>query len=170
MYDSRQDASGPTARDWQIAAANRFPDQRLIERRRFVMQDDLVALVQNGRKRTTIRFDEHGLEYPASRVLPTYAVGGNQPHHEAAPAGEVVRTGLRYVRCGDLSSADAKADGFKDRQELIDALTRFYPSITPSSLVCIYAFAPVVSESETGAAANRRSGRSATASALAAAV
>lgn len=102
MYDSRQDASGPTARDWQIAAANRFPDQRLIERRRFVMQDDLVALVQNGRKRTTIRFDEHGLEYPASRVLPIYAVGGNQPHHEAAPAGEVVLTGLRYVRCGDL--------------------------------------------------------------------
>lgn len=170
MHAGRPDATSSTGRDWRLAAADRFPHHRLIERRRFVMQDDLVALVREGRKRSTIRFDEHGLEYPAGEVLPIYAVGSGRAHHEAAPAGEVILTGLEYVRCGDLSTAHAKADGFRSRGELVEALVRFYPSIKPDSLVCVYTFAPVEGGAGTDAERTPRAGRRDTAGALEAAV
>lgn len=99
-------------------------------------------MVQDGRKRTTIRFDERGLEYPSSSVLPLYVIEPGRPHGEATRVAEVLLTGVRYVRCSELSAADARADGFRSQDELVGVLKRFYPALKPESLVCIYSFEP----------------------------
>ncbi|MFJ7436084.1 ASCH domain-containing protein [Methylorubrum thiocyanatum] len=123
------------------AIATEFPCQDLIKRTRFVMTPELVDRLLQGHKRTTIRFDENGIEYPAHEILPVYAVGRGRPHKEARCVAEVAITSIRYTRFNDLSAADAEADGFPSRSDLIEALLEFYPTIKPDSILCVYTFA-----------------------------
>jgi len=127
--------------DWQSVAATRFPGSNLIERRRFVMAEPLVKLVRQGRKRSTIRFNDQGIEYPASEVMPIYTLEPGEPHEAARRAVDVRIESIAYVRCRDLSDADAREDGFCDSAELVGALRDFYPKLKPDSLVAIYRFA-----------------------------
>jgi len=127
--------------DWQSVAAARFPSSKLIERGRFVMAAPLVELVRQGRKRSTIRFNDQGIEYPASEVMPVYALEPGEPHESARRAVDVRIESIAYVRCRDLTDADAREDGFRDSSELVGALRDFYPKLKPDSLVAIYHFA-----------------------------
>jgi hypothetical protein len=121
--------------------AIRFPSKKLMERTRFVMATLLVEMVRQGQKRSTIRFTDKGIEYPASDVLPIYALKPGQPHDAARYAIDVRVESVAYVRCRDLSDADAREDGFRDSTELITALKYFYAKLEPDSLVTIYRFA-----------------------------
>lgn len=49
-------------------------------------------------------------------------------------------TRVSFVRVADLTSADALADGFTCRDELLAALERHYPDITPDDPVTIIRF------------------------------
>jgi hypothetical protein len=69
-----------------------------------------------------------------------YVLKPGEPHDAARHAIDVRIESIAYVRCRDLSDADAHEDGFRNRAELISALKFFYTKLKLDSLVTIYRF------------------------------
>jgi hypothetical protein len=123
--------------------AREYPNVRSVARRRFVMADNLADKVLAREKCTTIRFDKHAVEYPAGSVLPLYAIEEGKDHGEARCRADLLLRSVRYELVEGLTEKDALADGFRSREELIKALKTFYGELSPSDVVCIYAFSLV---------------------------
>ena len=82
-------------------------------------------------KRTTIRAGRR-----------SYALGPTQLT-SAKRKVPIQIVGVRYKRFGDLTDADALADGFESMNGLSAVLGRFYPTLKPSDVVTIVEFLPL---------------------------
>ncbi|CAM3703919.1 ASCH domain-containing protein [Occultella aeris] len=92
---------------------------------------DYLEPVRAGTKVTTVRYREDMVVGPAELVFDT------QP--TIALTGEV--TGVRRTRLDELTDADARADGFADRDALIERLrTVHYPDLPDDADVTVVYF------------------------------
>jgi hypothetical protein len=124
----------------------RFPRLPAVERTRFVMMAPLAGQVARKRKCTTIRHTPHAVEYPAKSTLPLFVVERGDRHEDAKPRGELRIVSIHYKPIRDLDERDAEKDGYRNRQELLHALHKFYGRLNPSDLVCIYNLEPAKAE------------------------
>ncbi len=85
--------------------------------------------ILRGRKTATIRWGL--LTVPHKRV---YLECGGRVY------GELEILGVKHVKLSELSDEDARQDGFYGLTELIAALTRIYPDITPGDWVTVIRF------------------------------
>lgn len=120
----------------------RFPRLRAVERTRFVMMAALADQVARKRKRTTIRYTPQSIEYPAKSTLPLFVLESGDRHEDAQPRGELRIISIQYKPVRELDEHDALKDGYRSKNELLDALHKFYGRLHPSDLVCIYDLAP----------------------------
>lgn len=120
-----------------------FPTLRTVERTRFVMFAAFADLIVGRRKRTTIRYAPHAVEYPAKSTLPLFVVARGDRHEDAVRRGELRIRGICYKTMSELDDHDAEEDGFRNKKQLLDALQEFYGRLAPSDLVCIYQLEPV---------------------------
>ncbi len=92
--------------------------------------EEYVALILDGRKKTTVR---RGIKsYPVGKVV--YLTVNNKPFARARVSKVVIK------RINELTDTDAQKDGFENRTELLNALKRIYGSIREDELVTIVHF------------------------------
>jgi hypothetical protein len=88
--------------------------------------------VKMGQKHSTIRLGRRPFS-PGDRL---YLVD------EAKQVITTTITGVSYKRLIDLTDQQAERDGFQSLRELIEALYKIYPNITPESDLTIIEFLP----------------------------
>ena len=97
--------------------------------RHLMLKREYGEKLLRGEKRATIRL---GVVRPKYRELIVHSGG--------RPIAKVRVTGVEVKRVEDLTDEDARLDGFQSREELLRALRRAYPSITPGDTVTIIRF------------------------------
>jgi hypothetical protein len=106
-----------------------------------------LARVRRGLKTTTIR------PWKTCRLIVGdtlhFPTGGN------VRGSQVVAriTGVRRVRFGDLTAADARVDGFKTLRALREAFAALYPAVTLDTSVVVLTFVVVTNRSSSSARA-----------------
>jgi hypothetical protein len=148
-------------RDWRPEILKRelerrFPNLRPVARERFVMLASLANLVAANLKHTTIRYSRHEIEFPSDAKLPLFVVDSREHHDQARHSGDVRIGRVQYKQVGDLSEADAAADGFPSRDDLIAAMRSFYGPLKPNDYVSIYHFVPVTNGARLNTSRSRR--------------
>ncbi|MEU6893160.1 ASCH domain-containing protein [Streptomyces sp. NPDC046557] len=91
---------------------------------------DYLDAVRTGRKTTTVRFRDPVVEGPVDMVF--------ELDEELVLRGVVTRLAAKPV--GELTEADAVADGFRDLAELHDRLRYHYPALAPADEVTVVHF------------------------------
>ncbi len=92
--------------------------------------EEYVDLILSGKKKSTVR---KGIKsYEMGKVV--YLTASSKPFAKAKITKAVVK------RVKELSDEDAIKDGFKSREELIEALRKIYGRIDESDLVTIIHF------------------------------
>ena len=97
--------------------------------RHLMVKGEYVDNILDGRKKATIRLGIVKLRYRELIV-----------HGGGRPVAKVRVTNVRYKRVVELTDEDAKLDGFKSREELLEALRKTYGEIKPSDYVTIIEF------------------------------
>ncbi|MEM1570392.1 MAG: ASCH domain-containing protein [Candidatus Bathyarchaeia archaeon] len=85
--------------------------------------------LKDGRKTTTIRVNAHVKPGDLVELI----AGG-------VSCGYAIVRSVTRKKLLELNDEDARKDGFKNRMELIKALKRHYPSLTPETYVYIINF------------------------------
>lgn len=135
-----QTRGGVSADAAEDALRREFPQLPRVARHRFVMATHLAELAATEQKLTTIRFEQNGVEYPASNILPLFVADSVGDHRSASFFSNICIQQVRYKYVGQLNEEDARADGFSSLDDLREALNHFYGALKNSSLVCIYTF------------------------------
>ncbi len=92
--------------------------------------EEYVGLILSGKKKSTVR---KGIKsYEMGKVV--YLTASSKPFAKAKVTKAVVK------RVKELSDEDAIKDGFKSKEELIEALRKIYGRIDESDLVTIIHF------------------------------
>ena len=95
------------------------------------VKPDYLSRIRAGHKTTTIR------PWKVCSLKPGAVLSFNG-------RVRVTITEVAHVRYGDLTDADAQADGFASRLELDTAFRSHYPGVTVDSLVWVLRFAPPI--------------------------
>ncbi len=104
-----------------------------MEQRRINFDSKYVSAIVNGKKVTTIR---KGIKrYPVGRVIDLTV--DNEPFARAKVDKVIVK------RVKELTDIDALLDGFKSREELIDALKMIYGNVNEEEFVTVVHFTVV---------------------------
>ncbi|RLE74663.1 MAG: ASCH domain-containing protein [Thermoprotei archaeon] len=90
---------------------------------------EYVDKILRGVKRATVRL---GIVTPRRRELVIYGDG--------RAVGKVAVESVKYVRVRELTDRDALLDGFSSKRELLSALERHYPGISPDDWVTVIRF------------------------------
>ncbi|GEM_PF-1026053 len=109
----------------------------VVVRSDFPLYGQYLEWLETGRKVTTVRFRKGAVEYPSALVLPMFSTvdftqkqGGRSTH--------VAIRAIRYVRFADLTSEDARRDGFDSLPEFREALQTIYRDLDDGEWVTIY--------------------------------
>jgi len=94
-----------------------------------MVKGEYVDDILSGRKKATIRLGIVKLRYKELIV-----------HGGGRPIAKVRVTNVRYKRVVELTDEDAKLDGFKNKEELLEALRKAYGEIKPNDYVTIIEF------------------------------
>jgi hypothetical protein len=97
--------------------------------RHLMVKGEYVNDILAGRKRATIRLGVVRLRYPELIV-----------HGGGRPVAKVKVLSVRYKKVSELTDEDAVKDGFKTRDELIEALKQTYGDVKPDDYVTIIEF------------------------------
>jgi len=92
------------------------------------LNPDYFPLVQNGSKVQTIR--EGRRDYPL----------GPAKIESDGKSQEIEIQRLEYARLADVTEAEARRDGFGSKDELVNALHRFYPDLEGEDVVTLVHF------------------------------
>ena len=90
---------------------------------------EYLGLIFNGVKVTTIR---KGLVVPSVDIVYLKSDGKT--------FGELKIESTKYVKAKDLTDEDARLDGFRDKEELMRGLLKYYPDLKPEDWVTIIRF------------------------------
>ncbi len=90
---------------------------------------EYVDKILKGLKTTTIRL---GIITPKRPELIIYSDG--------KAVAKVFVESIRYLRVKDLTDKDARLDGFRNKRELIESLSKHYPGLSPNDWVTIIKF------------------------------
>ncbi len=96
-----------------------------------IIARDYVGALEDGKKKSTIR-------YGTRAVSPGEPVRFTDKNDTYVFTSTVNR--VTYLKAKDLTDADARKDGFKNRNELLEALEVHYPQINDNSTVTIVEF------------------------------
>lgn len=88
-----------------------------------------LKLILSGEKTTTIR---RGIIKPKHKRVYLHSGG--------KIVGELEIKSVRYLTVGDLTEKDARRDGFKDKEELLNGLRKFYPDLNEDDYITILEF------------------------------
>lgn len=97
--------------------------------RHLMVKGEFVKDILSGRKKATIRLGKVKLKYNELIV-----------HGGGRPVAKVRVTGVRYKRVSELTDEDAVKDGFRSREELLEALRRMYGDFSEDDYVTIIEF------------------------------
>jgi ASCH domain len=95
------------------------------------LHTDYLSLVLSGQKRSTVRKGVRKIDGPLADLV------------AGSARVRVLLTDCAVKAFCELSLADAQRDGFRSLSELESALSRFYPSLSPSDPVTIIGFTTV---------------------------
>ncbi|HIC98606.1 MAG TPA: ASCH domain-containing protein [Pyrodictiaceae archaeon] len=94
-----------------------------------MVKGEYVDDILSGRKKATIRLGIVKLRYKELIV-----------HGGGKPIAKVRVTNVRYKRVAELTDEDARLDGFRNKDELLEALKKAYGEIKPNDYVTIIEF------------------------------
>ena len=97
--------------------------------RHLMVKGEYVDNILSGKKRATIRLGIVKLRYKELIV-----------HGGGRPVAKVRVTNVRYKRVVELTDEDARLDGFKNREELLEVLRKAYGELKPNDYVTIIEF------------------------------
>ena len=97
--------------------------------RHLMVKGEYVNDILSGRKRATIRLGRVKVKYSELIV-----------HGGGRPVAKVRVTNVVYKRVKELTDEDARKDGFKNVDELINALRKVYGEVKPDDYVTIIEF------------------------------
>ncbi len=97
--------------------------------RHLMVKGEYVDDILKGRKRATIRLGVVRLRYPELIV-----------HGGGRPVAKIRVTSVRYKKVSELTDEDAVKDGFRTKEELVEALRRTYGDVKPDDYVTIIEF------------------------------
>lgn len=97
--------------------------------RHLMVKGEYVDDILKGRKRATIRLGLVKVKYDELIV-----------HGGGRPVAKVKVKSVRYKRVRELNDEDARLDGFRSREELLEALRKAYGDIKPDDYVTIIEF------------------------------
>jgi len=97
--------------------------------RHLMVKGEFVKDILSGKKRTTIRLGKLRVKYNELIV-----------HGGGRPVAKVRVTNVVYKRVYELTDEDAKKDGFKNKDELLEALRRMYGDFSENDYVTIIEF------------------------------
>ena len=118
-----------------------FPDLEQKVRDRFLLLDEYISWMREGRKSTTVRYNRNALDVPSSLRIPLYPThdfGRSESVISETPIAHTEIVGLTYKCFGDLTDKDGLNDGFENRSQLLDTLASIYSPITETDIVTIY--------------------------------
>ena len=124
----------------EIAAKLRRAGYRgwLAPRSRFLLQADFFQWLKEGRKRTTVRYRKGRIDYPSVCVAPLWVTEDFSHDPRGEQEGSLRITHYGVNKFSELTDADAIADGFSTRSELLAVLQKIYGEIKPEEEVSIY--------------------------------
>ena len=109
-----------------------------VPRDRFLLREDFVRWIKEGRKCTTIRYRKSAIEYPLCTEIPLYVTEDFSRTPRGCQEGVLRVNKLLIKAFGDLDHLDAKRDGFTSIEELRNVLRKIYGRIGSSEPVVIY--------------------------------
>lgn len=123
---------------------------------KWIAADRDLPIVQRkggGHRQPKLYVDEHGLDAAGKHhPLKVQEPCRYKPEHdyalqtgrgkEAEPGIRLYVTAVRQERLGEISFEDARAEGFRTRQEFFDYWTELYGELEPDTLVWVISFRP----------------------------
>ncbi len=97
--------------------------------RHLMLKGEYVDDILSGRKKATIRLGIVKLKHNELIV-----------HGGGRPVAKIRVTNVRYKRVSELTDEDAAIDGFRSKEELLEALRRAYGEVRPDDYVTIIEF------------------------------
>ncbi len=97
--------------------------------RHLMLKGEYVDDILSGRKRATIRLGIVKLKHNELIV-----------HGGGRPVAKIRVTNVRYKKVSELTDEDAAIDGFRSKEELLEALRRAYGEVRPDDYVTIIEF------------------------------
>jgi len=121
----------------QIKSGNKRMTRRVLKPDQFLFDNCIKAWIPNKSNPTTTRV--------VYKVGNTYAV---QPGRGKLGVGRLIITGLRIEALGDITTADARLEGFTDEYAFSSYWNRLYNSWRPQTQVIVIGFDYLVSNGE----------------------
>jgi len=115
-----------------------YRDVRLLYRKQFNLYKTYVDWLISGKKITTIRYRNKGIDFPTKKVVPLYSTEDFSPRSEREHVGDVIIRKYTVKRYCDLDDRDAANDGFTNTKELKKALKNIYVDIRDEDYVSVY--------------------------------
>jgi hypothetical protein len=99
---------------------------------------DFLERLRKSEKQTTIRYRKGAIELPSFKELPLYETQDYGVGDRSRPTAVVEIKDIRYQVFGELTEADAVADGFSSLEEMRHELTTIYKNLEDDEWVTIY--------------------------------
>ena len=114
-----------------------FPDIMFKVDNEMLMYKEFLSRVFLEEKKTTIRYKKGFLRYPSSRHLPLFETSQDDKEMKRIK-GTITLETITIKTISELTDEDAKIDGFKSKEELLEVLKKIYGGIGKEELVSIY--------------------------------
>ncbi len=99
-----------------------------------LLYDKFVLLVQEGKKKATVRYVKDMIRIPESNILPLYETKPEDKDYKKL-IGQISIDKLIIKKIEELTEQDGINDGFSGKDELIRVIKNIYGDISLSELV-----------------------------------
>lgn len=121
-----------------VAELRKATNSVVVLRTELPLFEGFLSWLRDGRKATTIRFRRGAVELVGSTRIPIFETTDFSVEDRSKRAGYVNVSAARYRRFHDLSSDDAKRDGFEGIEEMRRSLKQIYAGIADEDWITVY--------------------------------